>query len=323
MLISIQYFLLVILLQSVVKPASQQADRIYRLFNFFNIAAVSMLSLVIFLVVFICIKFRQKKGDLKDPKPLPGNKKIEAVMIGIPALLLAWFSYQTITTMHAVAPSVENGRQPDIIITGHQWWWEVEYPAANVITANEVHLPVGKNLLMEMRSADVIHDWWVPQLGNKMDLIPNIKNYLWLDIHHPGKYIGACSEFCGAEHAWMRINVIAQNQNDFDNWIAQNAKDAVQPNNQLATTGLEIFQTKTCGSCHRIQGTTATSDIGPNLTHVASRHSLLTGLLENNEANLFRWINHPQEIKPGAHMPDFNFSKDTINAIVYYLNQLK
>ena len=115
MLISIQYFLLVILLQSVVKPASQQADRIYRLFNFFNIAAVSMLSLVIFLVVFICIKFRQKKGDLKDPKPLPGNKKIEAVMIGIPALLLAWFSYQTITTMQAVAPSVENGRQPRLV----------------------------------------------------------------------------------------------------------------------------------------------------------------------------------------------------------------
>lgn len=225
--------------------------------------------------------------------------------------------------MNAVSPSVPKNRQPDIVITGHQWWWEVAYPASNVVSANEVHLPVGKQLLMEMRSADVIHDWWVPELGNKMDLIPNHPNYLWLNIHKPGKYIGACSEFCGAQHAWMRINVIAQTESDFNKWLAANAKDAVQPTDELAMKGAELVQSKSCGSCHRIVGTAATSNVGPDLTHLASRHSLLTGLMENNENNLFKWISHPQQIKPGAHMPDFNMDKDSVNAIVHYLEELK
>lgn len=225
--------------------------------------------------------------------------------------------------MNAVSPEVPKNRQPDVVITGHQWWWEVDYPAAHVVTANEVHLPVGKKLLMEMRSADVIHDWWVPQLGNKMDLVPDRSNYLWLNIHKPGKYIGACSEFCGAQHAWMRINVIAQTESDFNKWLAANAKAAPAPSDSVAIRGAELFQSKTCASCHRIQGTAATSNVGPDLTHIAARHSLLTGLMENNKDNLFKWISHPQEIKPGAHMPDFNMDKDSVTAIVHYLEELK
>ena len=318
-----QYLLHIILLQSVENPASYQAEKINKLFNYFNIAAAAMLLLVCFLVIFICIKFKAKKGDESMPKQTTGNKKVEALMIGIPTLLLAWFFYQSLTTMHAVASSVPAGKEADIIITGHQWWWEVDYPKANVITANEVHLPVGKHLLMEMRSADVIHDWWVPQLGNKMDLVPEMTNYLWLDINKPGEYIGACSEFCGAQHAWMRINVIAENENEFQKWLAENSKDAIVPKDSLAIKGAEIFQTQTCASCHRIQGTTATSAVGPDLTHVASRSELLTGLMKNNEENLYKWISHPQEVKPGARMPDFKYGKDSVNAIVHYLAQLK
>ena len=312
-----------IFLQYVENPASQQADRINRLFNYFNIAAGGMLLLVTFLVVYICIKFRQKKGDTDLPVQTSNNKLLEAIMIGGPTLLLIFFFYQTVTTMNAVSPSVPKNRQPDIVITGHQWWWEVDYPAANVVTANEVHLPVGKHLLMEMRSADVIHDWWVPELGNKMDLVPNQSNYLWLDINKPGDYIGACSEFCGAQHAWMRIKVIAQNENDFNKWLTANAKEAVVPTDSLALKGSELFQSKTCANCHRIQGTAATSNVGPDLTHLAFRDEILTGLMKNNESNLFKWVNHPQEIKPGAHLPDFNFSKDSVNAIVHYLEELK
>src|SRR5665213_445930 len=317
------YFLNPIFLQSVENPASQQADRINRLFNYFNIAAGLMLLLVIFLIVYICIKFKQKKGDTDEPVQTSHNNKLEAAMIGGPTLLLAFFFYQTVTTMNAVSPSVPKDRQPDIVITGHQWWWEVDYPDANVVAANEVHLPVGKQLLMEMRSADVIHDWWVPQLGNKMDLVPGRSNYLWLNIHKPGTYIGACSEFCGAQHAWMRINVIAQTESDFNKWLAANAKDAIQPTDELSIKGAELIQSKSCGSCHRIVGTAATSNVGPDLTHLASRHTLLTGLMENNENNLFKWISHPQDVKPGAHMPDFNLDKDSVNAIVHYLEELK
>jgi cytochrome c oxidase subunit 2 len=320
-----QYFLKIYMLQSITNPASQQADRINKLFNYFNFAAGAMLLLVIFLIVYICIKFKQKKGDTDEPVQTSGNKKLEALMIGGPTLLLIFFFYQTMAVMNAVSPSVDKGRQPDVIITGHQWWWEVDYPAAHVATANEVHLPVGKHLLIEMHSADVIHDWWVPELGNKIDLVPQITNYLWLDINKPGNYTGACSEFCGAQHAWMRIHVIAQNENDFNKWLAANAKDAVQPTGSLAIIGSALFQSETCAGCHRVQGTSAISNVGPapDLTHLASRNEILTGLMKNNEANLFKWINHPQEIKPGAHMPDFHFNKYTVNAIVQYLEQLK
>lgn len=323
MSVSTLYDLNSFLLQSVMNPASQQADRINSLFNYFNIAAGFMLLLVVFLIVYICIKFKKKKNDDDEPMQTPHNNKLEAAMIGGPVLILAFFFYQTLATMNTVSPSVPKDRQPDIVITGHQWWWEVNYPNAHVVAANEVHLPVRKSLLMQMRSADVIHDWWVPQLGNKMDLVPGQSNYLWLDINKPGEYIGACSEFCGAQHAWMRINVIAQNENDFNEWLAENAKAAVTPTDSLALRGAELFQSKTCASCHRIQGTAATSDVGPDLTHLASRHTLLTGLMKNNVSNLFKWVDHPQQIKPGAHMPDFNFNRDSVNAIVHYLGELK
>ncbi len=316
-------FFLFILLQSILNPASPQAEKIHRLFNFFNIAAAGMLLLVCFLVIYICIKFRDKKDDAAEPKQVKGNNKLEAAMIGGPTLLLIWFFYETVSTMKFVAPSSPANSQPDVIITAHQWWWEVTYPSSNVIAANEVHLPAGKPLLMEMRSADVIHDWWVPELGNKMDMIPNVKNYLSVLINKPGDYYGTCSEFCGAQHAWMRIHVIAQNENDFNKWISNNTTSAAQPVDSAAITGAALFESKTCGSCHRIQGTGATGNAGPDLTHVAGRQQLLTGLIENNEKNLFDWINHPQQVKPGAHMPDFILNRDSVNAIVHYLNQLK
>jgi cytochrome c oxidase subunit 2 len=317
------YFFKMFLLQSVENPASVEAEKINRLFNYFNIAAAGMLLLVGFLIVYICIKFARKKTDNDEPRQTSGNKKLEAIMIGGPTLLLAFFFYQTVTTINAVAPTVDKGRQPDVIITGHQWWWEVQYPSSKVITANEIHLPVGKPLLMEMRAADVIHDWWVPELGNKIDVVPGKINYLTLNIKRAGHYIGACSEFCGAQHAWMRIHVIAQSPADFQKWILENEKSAVQPDDTLAMEGSQLFQQKTCATCHRIQGTPAAGIEGPDLTHLASRKQLLTGLMDNNETDLMKWVGNPQEVKPGAHMPDFKFQKDSLRAIVHYLAQLK
>jgi cytochrome c oxidase subunit 2 len=313
----------IMLLQYVAHPASQQAEKIDTLLHSFNIAAASMLLLVIFLVTYICIKFRHKKGDDAEPAQTTGNNKLEALMIGVPLLLLGYFFYETVVTIKEISPSLDAARKPDVIITGHQWWWEVAYPAANMVTANEVHLPVGKQILLELRSDDVIHDWWVPALGNKMDMIPNMKNYLWVNINKPGNYIGACSEFCGAQHAWMRINVVAQSTKDYNDWLMANTKNAAQPTDSLAIAGKNLFQSKTCAGCHRIEGTSAVAMVGPDLTHLASRQLLLTGLLSTNESNIYSWINHPQKIKPGANMPDFLLEKDSIKAIAHYLSQLK
>lgn len=323
MLAFLTYFLKIFFLQSVENPASIQAEKINTVFNYFNIAAAAMLLLVGFLIAYICIKFGRKKNDNDEPLKTSGSKTLEALMIGVPTLLLIFFFYETVTTINAVAPSDVEGRQPDVIITGHQWWWEVDYPTSKVVAANEIHLPVGKDLLLEMRTADVIHDWWVPELGNKIDVVPGKKNYLQLHIKKAGNYIGACSEFCGAQHAWMRIHVIAQSANDFQKWIAENEKSAVTPTDSLSVKGAALFQTKTCAACHRIQGTPAAGVEGPDLTHIASRKELLTGLLKNNQNNLMKWVGHPQEVKPGAHMPDFKFQTDSLYAIVHYLAQLK
>ena len=301
---------------------SSQAREIDRLFNFFNIAAACMLLLVVCLVVFICLRYRAK-GDPSEGSQTSGNGLLETLMIGVPALLLGWFFFQSVHTARAVSPASEMGGKPDVVITGHQWWWEVSYPASGVIAANEVHLPVGKHILMELRSADVIHDWWVPELGNKTDLVPGNITHLTVDITKPGDYTGACSEFCGAQHAWMRIHVVAQRPEDFAAWLTANAKTASVPDDSLSRHGAALFQAMTCAGCHRIGGTAAAADAGPDLTHVGSRGELLTGILPMNEASLQAWIGHPQTIKPGARMPDFILSKDSIAAIAHYLEQLK
>lgn len=306
---------------SVESPASQQAEKITRLFNYFNIAAVGMLLLVSVLVIYITLKFRDKKGDTRQPSQTTGSTKLEAVMIGGPFLLLVFFFYQTVTVANEVSPTPN--RKPDVIITGHQWWWEAQYPNSKVITANEIHLPVGRQVLMELHAADVIHDWWVPGLGNKMDMVPGVKNYLWLHINKAGTYEGACSEFCGKQHAWMRIHVVAQSEADYNKWLQANAAEAAQPSDSLAMRGKTLFQSYTCANCHRIAGTGAKAMIGPDLTHVGSRQHLLTGLLQTSEGNLYKWINHPQQVKQGAYMPDFIMDKDTVRALAHYLEQLK
>jgi cytochrome c oxidase subunit 2 len=313
----------ILLMQSVGNPASLQAEKINTLFNHFNIAAAAMLTFVTAMVVYICIRYRQKQNDDTMPPQTQGSYRLEAAMIGLPFIILCWFFYESIRTEKFVLPAVAASRQPDVIITAHQWWWEAQYPASGVITANEIHLPSGKHLLLELRSADVIHDWWVPSLGNKMDIIPGQKNYIWLDIEKPGEYKGACSEFCGAEHAWMRIDVLAQGENDFNTWLTENKKDASTPHDTIAMAGAALFQSGSCAGCHRIAGTAAISSIGPDLTHIASRKEMLTGIMEMNEKNLAAWIGHPQHIKPLAKMPDFHFSNDTVAAMAHYLSQLK
>lgn len=314
---------LLILFQSMMKPSSYEAHRIYNLFNQYTVAALGMLLLVTALTGYACYKFRIKKDDDRKASQFKGNVKMEVLMIGGPFLLVSWFFYQTIKTMKDVEPGVDKHRQPDIVVTAHQFWWEVQYPGENVTTANEVRIPAHKAVLLELRSADVIHDWWVPAFGNKMDMIPGRSNFLWLKIDSPAVYHGLCSEFCGAQHAWMRLKVIAQDENSYQNWLTAQAQSAPQLLDTMAAKGAQIFQSATCANCHAIKGTTAQGNVGPDLTHVFSRSELLAGKLQTNEANLFRWVSDPQKIKPGSKMPDFYFGRDSVNAIVYYLTQLK
>jgi cytochrome c oxidase subunit 2 len=315
------HLLLNISASSIFEADSPEALRIRQLTFEFLIAATSILLLVVILTTYISVKYRTKYPQ-EDPKQITGNRTLEIWMVSVPLALVILFFFLSLTTMNAVLPD-RGSHIPDIIITGHQWFWEVTYPGTTVTTANEVHLPTGKKLLMQLNTADVIHDWWVPALGGKMDMIPGINNYLWLTINQSGIYEGACSEFCGQQHAWMRIRVIAQSQQDYDRWINKQTTNACTPHDTLAKAGALLFLESTCSSCHRLKGTSATGMTGPDLTHFGSRQTMLTGMVPNDSASITQWLTDPQAVKPGAHMPRFIFARDSIRALTAYLRQLQ
>jgi cytochrome c oxidase subunit 2 len=301
--------------------SSSESYNINYLFLQFLILAAVIILIVAGFIFIAAYRYRSKKQPDK-PKQVFGNKKLEMTWTILPLLAVTFFFFLAVKTMSEINEPI-NKRNPDIVIIAHQWWWDMRYPAYNIITANELHIPVGKKLLMRVESADVIHDWWVPELGRKIDAIPGRVNYSWIEADTPGVYIGACSEYCGMQHAWMRIRVIAQSQEDFDKWKANQEKVPVLPSSEPARTGAILFEKKTCANCHSIEGTSAASHIGPDLTHLGSRETLLTGMLTNNEQNLRRWLEDPQKIKEGAHMPNFILNKNELNALVAYLEGLK
>ena len=307
--------------QSIFDAASPQARNIRDLTGGFIIASSAILFLVIFLTIYICVKFRAKQGD-NTPDQKTTKRQLEYIMIGVPFLMILFFFFWSLRTMSAVLPE-QGDSKPDVVITGHQWWWEAAYPGTKVITANEIHLPVGKRILLQLEAGDVIHDWWVPALGGKMDMIPGMNNHLWIDIDKPGEYDGACAEFCGQQHAWMRIKVIAQTPADYAQWLSAHALPALPPADTLAKAGASLFMKASCSGCHHIAGTAANGLVGPDLTHFASRKTMLAGLMDNTPENITKWITDPQKVKPGAHMPRFIFTADSIKVLTAYLTSLK
>lgn len=315
-------------------PSSPQAQAISHLFVVTLIISAIILSVVTGLVIYISFRYRRREGA-GEPRQEFGEPKLEMAWTVVPVLILVILFVLMLNTMRVADPS--SRRQADLQVIGHQWWWEVRYPRSGVITANEIHVPVGKRLLVQLESADVIHDFWVPQLGRKMDMIPGQTNYMSMEAGAPGIYSGACAEYCGAEHAWMRIRVVAEPQADFDAW-EQGQLQTAPAQGQTATTrtgtvlpsmsaepraGAQLFQQMTCSNCHAIAGTGANARIGPDLTHLASRQTLAAGRLENNPANLARWLADPQAVKPGTYMPDLRLTDEQVRQLVGYMETLK
>jgi cytochrome c oxidase subunit 2 len=234
-------------------------------------------------------------------------------------------------------------RDPVMIkVTGHQWWWEFQYEhvpgeedaAQNIFTtANELHIPVGTPVFLKLDSVDVIHSFWVPNLNGKKDLIPGQPTSLWLQADRPGTYYGQCAEYCGAQHAHMRIVVTAEPDADFRKWLAASRQLSEPPPRPAAGAepdsvrrGYEVFTSQrpsSCLVCHTIDGTAARGRVGPNLSHLASRTTIGAGALEFNRENLRRWISDPQKIKPGVNMPPNPLSDADMNALLDYLETQK
>jgi len=205
----------------------------------------------------------------------------------------------------------------------HQWWWELHYPQSGVTAANEIHLPVGKHLLLRFESADVIHGFWVPSFGQKIDVIPGHPNSMWLTITRPDLYLGTCNSFCGMAHANMRIRVFAQSPEDFNAWLAHQRQPASPPSAVEAAKGAQVFMEKNCVNCHSIAGLMTRGRVAPDLTHVGSRTTLAAGTLPNTPENLAKWLRNPQSVKKGVRMPDTGLNTDQIKHLTAYLEGLK
>jgi cytochrome c oxidase subunit 2 len=221
------------------------------------------------------------------------------------------------------ARDVSEAGDADLAVVGHQWWWEVRYPQSGAVTANEIHIPVGQRLRVRVDSADVIHSFWVPQLGPKKDMIPGHPNYLWLQADRAGVYEGACSEYCGDQHAWMRFTVVAEEPPRFQAWMSDQARPANEATDALARAGQRIFFAQTCANCHTIAGTSARANAAPNLTHLATRAQLGAGVMENSPEAVARWLKNPQAIKPRCQMPNFGLSDQQVTELTAYMEGLQ
>jgi cytochrome c oxidase subunit II len=215
----------------------------------------------------------------------------------------------------------------NIEVTGHQWWWTVTYkngPVSETFeTANEIHVPVGQPVLIELKSDDVIHSLWVPSLAGKRDLIPGRTATIAFQADHPGIYRGQCAEFCGFQHAFMAFEVQAHTPAEFEQWRQAQLKPAAEPSDPQAQRGKQLFQSIQCAMCHAVQGTIAQAHRAPDLTHLASRRTIAAGALPNTPSNLASWITDPHQHKPGVNMPANRMSSEDLAALVAYLGTLK
>jgi cytochrome c oxidase subunit 2 len=300
-------------------PESPQARAIADLGIDAGLILAAIFAIVAGVVVYALMRFRWREGE-PDPRQLAGNRTIEIVWTAIPCVIVAALFALTARTMGRADPPA--APQPDLVITGHQWWWEVVYPKSGAIAANEIHVPVGRALSIRLESADVLHEFWVPQLARKITAVPGHPNHLWIEADQPGTYLGMCSEFCGTEHAWMHFQVVAEPEAQFAAWQAAQLRPAARPAG-LAARGLALFRQESCASCHAIRGAAGGARVGPDLTHLASRAQLGAGVAENTPANLRRWLADPQQVKPGAKMPKFGFSPEQLTQLVAYFESLR
>lgn len=241
--------------------------------------------------------------------------------VGISSVVLAASVVWTLLTLKAVAQPSDAAAPLTIGIQAHQWWWQADYrpggPEGNFTTANEIHIPVGIPVRLELRSADVIHSFWVPKLAGKMDVIPGRVNSMWMEAKEPGIYRGQCAEYCGVEHAMMAFEVIAEPVQSFKTWEAREMEGMGAPTG-AAARGFAVFDAH-CAACHEIRGTSAGGVYGPDLTNLGDRTTLAAGILKNNPQNLAYWIRNTQDVKPGAEMPEVPLSDDEMKPLVNYL----
>lgn len=308
-------------------PVSTPAKTILDLSVFVLEVTAAVFVVVFALLTYAVVKFRKKKtDDGREPVQVYGSSQLELAWTVIPVLIVMVL----FLTAARVIAAIQNAPKPDsaieVTVIGHQFWWEYRYPSLKVVTANELHIPVSDPAhptptFLTLLSADTDHSFWVPRLAGKMDLIPNHPNSLWLDPHETGLFLGQCSQYCGTQHALMLLRVYVQTRDEFDRWIQHQILPAQTAG--AISEGQKTFERTACINCHAVAGTPANGIFGPDLTHLMSRDTIASGAAPNTQANLRRWIQNPDCIKPGSKMPAMGLSDLELDRVTQYLETLR
>jgi cytochrome c oxidase subunit 2 len=312
---------------SIFSPEGTPARSIFGLSLFVLGICAAIFLVVSGLLLFTLIRYRHRPGDSdREPAQIYGSNQVELSWTVIPVLIIVVLFLATARVIYVT----EHARKPaaalDVVVIGHQFWWEYRYPKLGIVTANELHVPVSDPrrptpTYLTMSSADTDHSFWVPELAGKMDLIPNKVNTMWIDPVKAGLYLGQCAQYCGVQHAKMLIRVYADTPSEFAAWVADQQRPAAQT--ASAAEGRAVFQRNACVDCHTISGTAAKGVFGPDLSHLASRDTIASGSVPLTESNLRAFVNNPADFKPGALMPAMHLNDHDLDAVTQYLMTLR
>jgi cytochrome c oxidase subunit 2 len=333
---------------SIFDPVSPQAESI-RMLSVLVLAITGFIFIVVEgILIYAIVRFRRRGAtSVTEPAQVYGSQPIEIAWTAAPALIVFILVLVTARTLWEVNIPPPQPKEGDntlfVTVVGRQWWWEYRYEHYNgkpiraigsdgsetdlpVITANELHIPAGEDglarpVFLTLKSADVCHSFWVPRLAGKTDLLPGRINSMWFQTDRPGLYLGQCAEYCGTQHAGMLLRVVVESPGDFDRWLDNERKPAVE--DAAVRTGRSTFVGQSCVNCHRVRGTSAMGGYAPDLTHLMARETLAAGMIKNTPENLRLWVVDPQKIKPGCLMPAFGLSDREWDDIVRYLRTLR
>ena len=315
--------------QSALDPAGPQATSVHHLW-YLMVAIAAGVYVMVMAVLFLVVRKRAAAPFETDEVRSPGResdaRRVVTIATAATAIVLFTVLFIDLGLARAQAGLARTGALT-VRVTGHQWWWDVEYedavPQRRVHLANEIHVPVGEPVLIKLESHDVIHSFWVPNLAGKRDLIPGHQTETWIRADRAGVFRSQCAEFCGLEHAKMALFVVAEPRDRFAAWLDAQRAPASAPTDTLAARGRAVLESGACALCHTVSSTLARGRVGPDLSHVASRLSLAAGTLPNAPGYLAGWIADPQTVKPGAQMPAVPLSPADLRALVAYLGTLR
>jgi len=306
-------------------PASTPADSVFGLSIFVILTCAAIFVAVSVLLTYAAVKFRVRRSDDRaEPAQIYGSNQVELAWTVIPALIVVALFLASARVIASVQDAPRPATALEVVVIGHQYWWEYRYPKLDIVTANELHVPVSDPAhptptFLTLLSADTDHSFWVPRLAGKTDLIPNHPNSMWIDPHETGLFLGQCAQYCGTQHAKMLLRVYVQTREEFERWVRKQQ----QLPTAAVSAGQHVFESTACVNCHAVSGTPAKGVFGPDLTHLMSRDTIASGAAPNTHEKLRLWIQNPDALKPGSKMPAMGLSDRDLDAVTAYLETLR